>query len=301
MSSTRRVALVLSALALLLAVVAVAARGETPTGSRGERRPSEWMLDIVFSLLLVLLAVAAVLLVVVLLVLRRQELVDSKAGRPGKRRRGALVFLLTLVLVFLVARRVIIGDGHGLTSGLFGQGTIEDPIDGARGRYEPQFATVPVLAIAALLAVAICAWLLSARSRRGVAATDERLQAALADALEDSLDDLRAESDPREAVIAAYARLERVLAAHGVARHPSEAAEEYLRRVLSSLDLSRRGVSRLTALFQTAKFSHHDVDAGMKQEAIDALVSARDELRAAHERAEDQRGVVRERAAEQGA
>jgi hypothetical protein len=59
--------------------------------------------------------------------------------------------------------------------------------------------------------------------------------------------------------------------------------------VLLSLELSRRAVARLTALFQTAKFSHHEVDLDMKEEAIDALVSARDELRAARERAEAER------------
>ena len=65
--------------------------------------------------------------------------------------------------------------------------------------------------------------------------------------------------------------------------------------MLSSLELSRRAVSRLTSLFQTAKFSHHEVDTGMKEEAIDALVSARDELRAARERAEAERRAALER------
>ena len=38
-------------------------------------------------------------------------------------------------------------------------------------------------------------------------------------------------------------------------------------------------VQRLTALFTQAKFSHHDVDATMKEDAIDALEQVRDELR----------------------
>ena len=42
-----------------------------------------------------------------------------------------------------------------------------------------------------------------------------------------------------------------------------------------------RSVERLTALFEEAKFSPHDVDRGMKNEAIDALAALRDELRAA--------------------
>jgi hypothetical protein len=102
-------------------------------------------------------------------------------------------------------------------------------------------------------------------------------------------------------VIAAYARLERVLAAHGAPRRASEAPDEYLRRVLASLDISRDAVSRLTALFQTAKFSHHEVHTGMKEEAIEALVSARDELREAEERAAAERAAALAQARERAA
>ena len=45
--------------------------------------------------------------------------------------------------------------------------------------------------------------------------------------LDETLDDLRAEADPRRAIIAAYARLERVLAANGVPR-TAETSDEYL-------------------------------------------------------------------------
>ena len=79
--------------------------------------------------------------------------------------------------------------------------------------------------------------------------------------LDDTLDDLRAEADPRRAVIAAYARLERVLAANGVARRTSETPDEYLVRVLGDLEL-RAGCDRTPdELFEQAKFSHHEVDA----------------------------------------
>jgi len=81
-------------------------------------------------------------------------------------------------------------------------------------------------------------------------------------------------------VIAAYARLERVLAAHGEPRQDADTPEEHLGRVLGHLDVDRRAVRRLVDLFVQAKFSQHDVDAGMKDEAIGALEQVRDELRA---------------------
>jgi hypothetical protein len=106
----------------------------------------------------------------------------------------------------------------------------------------------------------------------------------LSSALDDSLDDLRAEADPRKAVIAAYARMERVLGVAGLPRHLAEAPVEYMTRILRDLlRASASSVKRLTDLFEWAKFSRHEVDHGMKDEAITALVAVRDELRAVTE------------------
>ncbi len=68
---------------------------------------------------------------------------------------------------------------------------------------------------------------------------------ALEDALAETLDDLRAERDPRKAVIAAYARLERTLAAFGLPRRPAEAPAEYLQRILGQLEVSHRLIAPL--------------------------------------------------------
>jgi hypothetical protein len=103
---------------------------------------------------------------------------------------------------------------------------------------------------------------------------------ALAEILDDTLDDLRAEKDPRKAVIAAYSRMERSLASFGLPRRPFEAPGEYLTRVLEELRSGSPAARRLTELFERAKFSHHSIDAAMKDEAIDAVVTLRDELRA---------------------
>ena len=100
--------------------------------------------------------------------------------------------------------------------------------------------------------------------------------------LDDSLDDLRAERDPRKAVIATYARMETTLAGAGLPRAAAETPLEYLGRVLRELlHTSAEAVARLTSLFERAKFSTHEIDGGMKNDAINALVTMRDELRAA--------------------
>jgi hypothetical protein len=100
----------------------------------------------------------------------------------------------------------------------------------------------------------------------------------LAAGITDAIDDLEAEPDARRAVIAAYARMEGVLGRNGFLRAPSETAIEYLRRVLLGLTSRGDAVTRLTALFEQAKFSQNEIDAGMKQDAIGSLREIRDGL-----------------------
>ena len=119
------------------------------------------------------------------------------------------------------------------------------------------------------------------KARERVHVEDAREAAEeVAAALDDSVDDLRAEPDARRAIIAAYARMERALAAVGVWREPSEAPLEYLARALEGLQASAVSVRRLTELFGLAKFSEHSLGAEDKERAIDALLTVRDELRA---------------------
>ncbi len=91
---------------------------------------------------------------------------------------------------------------------------------------------------------------------------------------------LRLDEDrpPREAVIHAYASMEEVLARHGLMRRPSEAPFEYLARWTNALHVGRTAAEALTYLYERARFSLHLIDEEMKQEAIAALTTLRDEL-----------------------
>jgi hypothetical protein len=142
------------------------------------------------------------------------------------------------------------------------------------------------VAIAAALLAGSAALVLAARrTRRPPRPWRIRSREAVSAALDFSLDDLRNEPDLRRAIIAAYARMERALAGAGLPRAPSEAPFEYLERTLRSLDTSGASVSRLTALFEWAKFSQHEPRPEMRDEAIDALAAVRDELRRPQEEA----------------
>jgi hypothetical protein len=97
-------------------------------------------------------------------------------------------------------------------------------------------------------------------------------------AIGESIDDLRNDPNLRRAIVAAYARMEHALGRAGLPRHPAEAPFEYVERALVGLDTSSASVRRLTALFESAKFSQHEPEPEMRDEAIEALMAVRDEL-----------------------
>ena len=75
--------------------------------------------------------------------------------------------------------------------------------------------------------------------------------------------------------------MEKALSHHGLPRERSEAPFEYLTRMLRELKVRAASALALTELFERARFSHHVIDVSMKDEAIDALIAVRDDLRAA--------------------
>jgi hypothetical protein len=100
----------------------------------------------------------------------------------------------------------------------------------------------------------------------------------LAGLLDAGIDDLRRISDPRRAVIACYARMERLMSSSGIPRRLSDTPTEFLARVLQERSVSAASASRLTTLFERAKFSPHRVDERMREDALDALEQVRSEL-----------------------
>jgi len=193
-----------------------------------------------------------------------------------------LVLILVLALLFILSGAGRLGDRRPGSQTVQTIGEQQDPRGRGLGRPidTPPIDWVVVVVVfgVALIAFTSVAGMMirgNPRVRREVEARQ-----ALAEILDDTLDDLRAEKDPRKAVIAAYSRMERSLASFGLPRRPFEAPVEYLDRVLEELRSSSPAARRLTHLFERAKFSEHAIDSGMKDEAIDAVVTLRDELRA---------------------
>jgi hypothetical protein len=99
-------------------------------------------------------------------------------------------------------------------------------------------------------------------------------------ALDAALEPLRDPTDPRGAVIAAYVRMETVLAERELGRQPPEAPREYLARVLGKGGMPEHSLTTLTDMFEEARFSRHEIPASAPGRALDELEQARSVLAA---------------------
>jgi hypothetical protein len=262
----------------LLLVVALAAGGRTPlTGERGDaRRLPVVFWDYVLSIGVVLFVVAAPVSLWLLLTTRVSR--DPQAGR----RRS----LLVLVFVALFCGGLVVASwltDPDAVRRLPSLPTVDgaDAVDADREERTPRFRWLPVLVAGGIALLLAGYFAVRQRRRLALEASEEALVDELASLVDDTLEDLREEPDPRRAVIAAYARMERALGAYGLPRQPFESPVEYLQRLAPELDElpgTARLVFELTHLFERAKFSAHVVDAEMKENAIATLLSLRAEL-----------------------
>jgi len=148
---------------------------------------------------------------------------------------------------------------------------------GATGGFVlPSWVPWTVLGIVVAAVVTGAAVLVLGRARAVAEPPERRGARAAVDAGIDALDTT---IDPRDAVIASYAAMERALAARGIARLRAEAPREYLRRVLMVGSGAERDAQMLTALFEEARFSTHPISERVRELALSALTSLRARLR----------------------
>lgn len=282
MSRRRLVPLALLVTALV-ALAAVAAHGRQLAGGGTGGGPTTTFYSYAWTTLLVVLLLCAVATAVALYAMRRR--LDEKERKPYQRRtaRTLAILFVVMLLVYLFGRHVDLQrllHPHQPTA----KHLPTLPPGKQRGKLaQPQhvqFLWQELAVVFAVLLLLAAAVVLRSRSRPGRAPGGSAPE-VLAAALDESLDDLRTDPDLRRAIVAAYARMEIALGAAGVPRHPAEAPLEYLERALLALDASAGAVRRLTELFEWARFSQHEPEPPMRDEAVEALVAIRDELRAA--------------------
>jgi NADH:ubiquinone oxidoreductase subunit 6 (subunit J) len=276
-----RAAIVAVIVALLAVVVALAGSGGAVAGEPSSEGASTVLIDLLLVVVAVLCVVLWILLLPMVLIERRKQ-AEGK-GRASFQQRvaaGAIAIVLVFTVVVLVVRAREEQGQQDIVGSL-------TPPPAAKGKdpgIEPDHASTSQMATAAAITLLVCGagvYVLLRTRRRPMRERTAREQIAIA--LDEAVDDLRAELDPRRAVVAAYARMERTMALYGAPREPWEAPNEYLARTLGELGVGP-SAGELTGLFEQARFSEHAITETEREAAIDALLAVRDDLRAADAR-----------------
>ena len=137
------------------------------------------------------------------------------------------------------------------------------------------------IALALLLAVVVVLAIRVIRRRRRAAPPESAREAPDRALLTDRRAAHQArmlrEGSPREAIIAAWLDLERLVAAAGVPRRPSETSSELVVRVLDDREVPAAALTDLAALFREARFSTHEPTEALRERAagdLDAVHAA---------------------------
>jgi hypothetical protein len=274
-----------------LAVVAISSRAHKPGGGSGAAasHPPQIIWEYLASMMIILLPIGTMIIFLGLANSRRQKVLS---GERSWRRTMALLITLLPFLVgayFLVRHLRAIPRPPTITTPAPEKipknhkpaGTKRQPNLSLKPAPQPHFQWLAAVVFGSLIiaTVGTIAISIAWRRRHGEEWDAEAAMIqAIDEVIADTLDDLRAERDPRKAVIRTYARMEQTFAAYGTPREEYEAPQEYVGRVLDRLGVSVFSVRRITDLFSRAKFSPHEIDSSMKDEAIDALVGLRAEL-----------------------
>jgi Domain of unknown function (DUF4129) len=265
--------------ALLALLVALASRPSAGAAPEAASTAAQITLDSVVYLLAALTLCGLPLLVWLLWPQR------DAPRRPGQPRRRnpvlAAVSFGVALLALLLLRSGRLGTLPALQAGP--QSAVSPPggLPRAPAGGVGAGADWPALAIALglLAVVAFLAW--RALRTPPTGAASRPAPAELEAVLDDALAAAAAEGDPRRAVIAAWARVERLLAERGLARRPSEAPFEYAGAASAAAGLEPRALEGLAALYEWARFSQHPVTPDMRREALERLSDVREGIRLA--------------------
>jgi uncharacterized membrane protein len=288
--SIARTAVLVGGLVALLTVVSLAARsGDHDRAVPGGSVAGDAGHHAVVWVLLVIGPIAAVLGLGVFLYSqvmrrRRDDALMAALRRQARLRRRIMLAALVGLLAYSVLTNqnpaeVLVNLFHAL----FGNFNVSrlnpfhaqpPPNQQANGRQNGGGVSGVDWAVAGAtwLLLIVAAGLAIRRVRRSRASGDEPSAArAEPEPADLGLERLRAEADPRRAVIGAYALMDRVMAGRSLGRRRSEAPLEYLGRMTAAGFDRITALGRLTRLYARARFSTHPIDRRMQAEAVDAV------------------------------
>ncbi|MEX2222482.1 MAG: DUF4129 domain-containing protein [Candidatus Rokuibacteriota bacterium] len=192
---------------------------------------------------------------------------------PWLRRLTLILSLVNVVVLVYLFRRAVIEGGFFLGAGGLAGG-LALPETASLSAPAVFIWAFGILALAAGLgALGLALWVAFGDhlTREHDEGAGEGSPAPLQALVEESLEDLRSEVDPRHAIVRCYARFERAVTDAGIERRPWFTPMELMRETLARLPVPRAAVPTLTGLFELARFSHHALGPRERDRALEAL------------------------------
>jgi hypothetical protein len=286
----------LAASFVLALAAAVRMAGPLPAGDavRGAIRLSEPVTAAILGLFGLAVLVFVADLAWRALTQRRREEEAEPAEEPPPvptwlRRLSLLLSIVNVAVLAYLWRRAVLDGGLFAGVGGFASGLtlpVAVPVS-APAVFNWAFGILAAAAGLGALALALWVALGDHLARKREESDGEPAATPLGAAVEESLEDLRAEPDPRRAIVRCYARFERAAADSGLERKPWLTPMEFMREALARLPVPRAAVPTLTGLFELARFSHHALGLPERDRALEAL----HEIKATMEAGDGDRGA----------
>jgi len=281
-SGSGRLALI-GVVAVLLAVVAWAVTGVQTGGASGSARTmSSGMSGTLTAVVAAAWGAGVVVLIVMVRRLRRRLAEDAEGLDP----RPPVPWWVTMVAWLIVAAvflMLLVTFRNGQDRQPRTPAPTAAPGDLTSGTPEDQRRPSAWVIVGFAVGAAAAAAALAFTGRRAASIEEDReplpeLLRHVVGVVDDSINDIERDPDPRRAIIRAYTRMEAVLARGGIPRRPSETPLEYIDGALRTLAIPAGPARSLTDLFEIARFSDRPIDISMKRRAIDCLLDIRSAL-----------------------
>lgn len=192
---------------------------------------------------------------------------------PGSATRAIVRLALLAAVALLLSWQVAVAPGSPVRGAAPPEHVVVPPVSGP-ALPSTIIVVASIGAVLIMVTLSVAAIMGRRRRRRAGRGLDPSTPVTpptpieLADA---AMEALREQSDPRLAILAAYARMERLLAGRGLPRSPHETPAEYAGRLLTASGAPAQPVGTLTSLFQLAGFSRRRIGERMRDDAIAAV------------------------------
>src|SRR5215467_10290846 len=214
----------------------------------------------------------------ILYILRLIWLRKAGKGPPERKRRSIWWLLLLPFMVYGLSRTIAVLRAHGIGPHRAAHGAAS--AGGGGAVHHTGGSSWPVLVlfiVVALVAAAVSVY----RHRRPAAPSFAEPVPApepLAEALAAGAQALREDPDPRTAIIACYAAMERSLADAGSPADAADTPAEVLARATAGGLVRSSCAGTLTGLFRRARYSRHPMTEDDRAAAMEALAQVRADL-----------------------